>query len=134
MAKTEKASEEFAKYVVDCVSRLGPVTSRAMFGGRNLALEGITFGIIAYDVLYLKVDDVNRPLFDKAGLGPFVYGMKDGKPMSMAYHAAPDCLDDWAELKPWVTGALDAARRAKKPVAKKPVAKKPVAKKLAGKR
>ncbi len=120
----------FADYVADMLSALGPIETRSMFGGHNVALRGLTFGLIVDNVLYLKVDGENRAMFDEAGLGPFVYE-KAGKPMPMSYHQAPDCLDDWEALEPWVRGAHAAAVRAKakKPVAKKPAAKKPAARK-----
>jgi DNA transformation protein and related proteins len=125
----------FAEYVADMLSPLGPVETRPMFGGRNVSLRGLTFGLIVDDVLFLKVDEENRAMFEDAGLGPFVYE-KAGKPTPMSYHQAPDCLDDWEALEPWVRGAYAAAARAKakKPVAKKPVAKKPVAKKPVAKK
>jgi DNA transformation protein and related proteins len=138
-----KSNPSFAAHTVELLSPLGPVKSRPMFGGHNVSLDGLTFGLIAYDVLYLKADDENRPMFEKAGLGPFVYSAKDGKQMSMNYHAAPDCMDDWEAFGPWAKSALAAARRAKAPKksagqqtspAKKPAAKKPAAKKPAAKK
>lgn len=121
----------FADYVVDMLSPLGRVETRPMFGGHNVSLHGVTFGLIADDVLFLKVDDENRPRFDAAGLGPFVYE-KAGKSMPMSYHQAPDCLDDWESLEPWVRGAHAAAVRAKakKVATKKPAAKNPAAKEV----
>ena len=38
-----------------------------MFGGVGLYHADLFFGIIARDVLYLKVDDVNRPDYEAAG-------------------------------------------------------------------
>jgi DNA transformation protein and related proteins len=142
-----KANPSFAAHVVELLSPLGDVKSRPMFGGHSVSLDGLTFGLIAYDVLYLKADDENRPMFEKAELGPFVYKAKDGRAMSMSYHAAPDWMDDWDAFGPWVKSALAAAKRAKAPktvaakagakkptAAKKPAAKKPAAKKPAAKR
>ncbi len=69
------------------------------------------FGLIADDMLYLKVDATNRPDFERDNLEPFVYP-KDGQPMAMSDHRAPDVLDDWERIEPWVVGALEAAHRA----------------------
>ncbi len=119
MAKT-KSNNNFIAYVVDVLSPLGAVETHAMFGGRNVTLGGLTFGIVMKDVLYLKTDQTNRPSFEERGLLPFVYTRKGGVATATSYYAAPDCLDDWDALGPDVEGALAAARRAK---AKKPAAK-----------
>jgi DNA transformation protein len=103
----------FAAYLEDVLAPLGNVTTRAMFGGHNVAKDGVTFGLIVDDVLYLKVDDENRNAFLKKKLGPFTYH-RDGKAMPMSYHRAPDGAEDWETLEPWVRGALAAALRAKK--------------------
>jgi DNA transformation protein len=49
--------------VLDQLAEVGAITSRAMFGG-VLYCRGVFFGIIARDVLYLKVDDANRPDYE----------------------------------------------------------------------
>lgn len=53
-------SSDFLAYVLDQVAGLGGVTSRRMFGGAGLYCEDFVFGLIADDVLYLRVDDSNR--------------------------------------------------------------------------
>ena len=54
-----------------------------MFGGVGLYCRGMFFGILAADVLYLKVDETNRPDFERAGSNPFTpYGDRAG---SMKY-------------------------------------------------
>jgi DNA transformation protein len=95
-----------------------------MFGGYNVSLFGLTFGLIANDTLYLKVDEETVESFRAHGLGPFVFKTKDGKEMTMSYFAAPDALDDWEAIGPWVRGALAAAQRAKAPRGKGTGAKK----------
>jgi DNA transformation protein and related proteins len=123
-------SNELVTYVLDMLAPLGRVQSRPMFGGHNVSLDGLTFGLIIGDVLFLKTDGENRATFVSAGLEPFTYSKKDGKVMVTSYHTAPDCLDDWDALGPWARGALAAAKRAKssKPATKRP---KAAAKKLA---
>lgn len=129
MASTQsKAQSSFAAYVAEIMSPLGEVTTRAMFGGYNVAIDGLTFGLIVNGVLYLKADDVNRPAFDKAGLRAFTYHAKGGKKTAMSYFEAPDCIDDWEALEPWADGALAAAKRAKVSAPKKAPAKKGTAK------
>lgn len=103
---------EFAETVEDVLQVVGPAYLRAMFGGYGVFLDGVMFGLIAYDVLYLKVDDTSRENFDQAGLEPFVYEAKRG-PVVMSYHRAPDLLHDWPAMEPWVEMAVAAARRAR---------------------
>src|SRR5262249_28950041 len=66
-----KVSASFRDYVVAQLEELGDVTARAMFGGIGLYRDGVFFGIIAGDVLYLKVDDANRLDFERRGAQPF---------------------------------------------------------------
>jgi DNA transformation protein len=109
---------EFAGLVEELLQAVGPVEVRAMFGGHGVFLDGVMFGLIADDELYLKVDDANRVLFADAGLEAFVY-RSAGRLVTMGYHRAPDVLEDWERLEPWVVSAIDASRRAKRPAGPK---------------
>ena len=105
-------SSEMVELALELLAPLEGVTARAMFGGHGIFRDGMMFALIAYDVLYLKVDDKNRERFEEEGLGPFVYtGGK--KPMTMSYYEAPaEGMDDSALLCDWAKGALAAAKRA----------------------
>jgi DNA transformation protein len=106
-------SRQFAEHVVDLLQGMGPVDARAMFGGYGIFLDGLMFGLIADEVLYLKVDDENRPEFEELGLDPFVYEGKNRR-VTMSYREAPsDALDDAEQLGRWGARAYAAARRAK---------------------
>lgn len=95
------------------LSALGPVRARGMFGGFGIYHEDVMFGLVAYDVLYLKVDDATKERFRAAGGEPFSYEGKD-KPIEMSYWTPPEeAADDPAALLPWAELALEAARRAK---------------------
>ena len=103
---------EFGDYLADLLAPLGPVEVRSMFGGFGVFLDGLMFGLIADDTLYLKVDNDNRSQFESAGCEAFVYEMK-GKPMEMSYHRAPEeALESWEAIQPWAESGLAAARRA----------------------
>lgn len=107
-------SREFADHVAEMLQDMGPVETRAMFGGHGVFLEGLMFGLIADDELYLKVDDRNRPDFERRGLGPFVYEGTN-RPTTMSYNLAPpEAIEDTALLCEWGRGAHAAARRAKR--------------------
>jgi DNA transformation protein len=107
-------SREFAEHVVDLLQNMGPVDARSMFGGYGIYLDGLMFGLIADEVLYLKVDDENRPEFEELGLGPFVYEGKN-RSVTMSYsEAPPNTMDDAELLAQWGAGAYAAAQRAKR--------------------
>lgn len=103
----------------EALSPLGAVRVRAMFGGHGVSLDGLPFGLIADDVLYLKCDAESEGRFVAEGLAPFVYD-KGGTPVAMSYRRAPDAaMDDGEVLREWAVLALAAARRARKPAARR---------------
>ena len=103
---------EFVDHVVDLMQVVGPVSSRGMFGGHGLFIDGVMVGLIAWGELYLKVDDGNEPLFAAQGLERFCY-RKDDKEMYMSYCQAPEqVFEDPDQMREWGTSAWDAALRA----------------------
>jgi len=106
-----KATDAFRSFVLDQLEELGDVTPRSMFGGVGLYHRGVFFGIIARDVLYLKVDDRNRPDYRGAGMKPFK-PYRD-RPGTMQYYAVPlEVLESAPELAAWARKSVDAAERA----------------------
>lgn len=104
----------FKDYVLDQLRTFGGAGARAMFGGFGVYKGGVMFGLIAFDELYLKVDDTNRGDYEARKSHPFVYEGK-GKPMTMSYWRIPDdVLEDPDELKTWAMKAYDVALKAKK--------------------
>ncbi len=104
---------QFCEFVLDVLRAWRPVTARRMFGGHGLYHEGLMFALIAGEQLYLKVDAESRPVFDAAGLPPFVYEAK-GRRVALSYHRAPDSVfDEPEQARRWGSLALDAALRAK---------------------
>jgi len=113
-------SEEFQEYILDRLARFGPVVAKKMFGGLGLYLDSLFFALVSKNVLYFKVDDINRPDFEEAGMEPF--RPYDDKPYSMGYYEVPpDVLEDDGALISWAQKAFDAAVRgqAKKPKKKR---------------
>ncbi len=104
----------FVEFVLESLNPLGPVRAKAMFGGWNVSIDGLTFGLVVAEVLYLKVDALNKPDFVRDDLEAFSYEAGDRR-VEMSYRRAPDCLEDWERFEPWATAALEAARRAKRP-------------------
>jgi DNA transformation protein len=66
---------------------LGHFRALRMFSGYGLYLDGVIFGLVARDRLWLRVDDRSRPDFQKAGMEPFAYsrdGSRSASPISDA--------------------------------------------------
>ena len=81
-----------------------------MFGGIGLYCRGVFFGIVARDVLYLKVDDTSRPDYERAGMPPF--RPFPGRSGTMQYYAVPvDVLESGLELVAWARKAVAVAGR-----------------------
>jgi DNA transformation protein and related proteins len=119
----DAAMNDFADHVLDQMRPWAPVQARRMFGGHGLYRDGLFFALIAFEVLYLKVDDDNEAAFRAAGSSPFVYDGK-GKPITMRYWRAPDeCLENSAAMSRWCTLAFGAALRAKAAAEKKAAAR-----------
>ncbi len=106
-----KVTDTFRAFVLNQLEELGDVTSRSMFGGVGLYCRGLFFGIIARDVVYLKVDDQNRPDYENAGMNAFKpYA---DRPSTMRYYAVPlEVLESSLELAQWARKAVAAAQRA----------------------
>jgi len=106
-----RVTHSFKRFVLDQLEELGDVVPRAMFGGVGLYHRDVFFGIVAGDVLYLKVDDTTRGDYERAGMGPFrPYPDRAG---TMQYYAVPlDVLESAGELAQWARRAIDVAKRA----------------------
>jgi DNA transformation protein len=59
---------EYVAHIVDLLQFTGPVESRSMFGGFGMFLEGLMFGLVAGNELYLKVDTQNLQDYEESWL------------------------------------------------------------------
>ena len=107
-------SAAFVDYLRELMRAGGhAVTVRAMFGCHGLYVDGLFFGIVDDDVLYLRVDAGNRAAFEAHDAAPFEFMTKDGKRQAMRYLRAPDeALERPDAMGQWVRLALGAALRA----------------------
>lgn len=131
-------SSDFVAFVIEQLESFARVTSRRMFGGVGLYADGLFFGLIADDTLYLKVDDTNRADYERCGCKPF-QPFPDKSEFSMNYYDVPaDLLDDPEELSRWarksLAVALVAANSKAKRSVKKPFKKKSITKKSSKKK
>jgi len=106
-------SDDYLEFVLEQLEGAGEVVARKMFGGVGLYLEGLTFALIADDVLYFKVDDTNRSDYEAEGMGQF-QPFKDKK-TTMPYYEVPiEVLEKRDLLKDWADKALAVAKSKKK--------------------
>lgn len=70
-----KASREYLDFVLDKLSPIGDIRSRAMFGGYGIFHEGLMFALISEDTLYFKVNESNRHIYETAQSKPFPHGI-----------------------------------------------------------
>ena len=104
---------QFVEYLHEVFQDFGPLTSRKMFGGHGLYHQGLMFGLIADDTLYLKADKDSSAEFEALGLMPFQY-QKGDKIVSMSYYQAPESIyDDPEQASAWASLAYKTALRAK---------------------
>lgn len=105
----------FITYLVDDVfSEITGISARAMFGGYGLYKDGIIFGLVVDDTVYLKVDEENLKDYEKIHSHPFQYEMKNHKTTTMSYWVLPDEIyEDKRQVEEWVEKSLAASKRMK---------------------
>ncbi len=121
-----KAPDPFHEFVIELFASLGPVTVRRMFGGAGVYSQGVMFGLLADDVIYLKSDAGLRAALMAEGSAPFIWTRpSDGREFDMGYVSLPSsAMDDADEATVWGRKALKVALAAKSaaPVKAKKVA------------
>lgn len=106
------ASEGFAEFLREQLAPLGRITMRRMFGKTGVFCGGLMFGMVADNMLYLRVDDHNRAAFKEAESTPPLSYEKKGSTIDLSFWRAPERLfDEPDELVAWARLALAAARR-----------------------
>ena len=105
-----KAKDDYADFIVEKLSGIGEVSRRAMFGGYGIFHQGLMFALISDDILYFKVDETNRGMYEKAGSHKF--------PHSISYWEVPaEVFEDTARLNEWTNlsiGIAEAKARKKR--------------------
>ena len=102
-----KASPEYLNFVVEKLSPIGDIKSRAMFGGYGIFHEGLMFALISEDTLYFKVNESNRDMYKRVESKPFPHGI--------SYWEVPaDVLEENAKLHEWANISIKIAQVAAK--------------------
>jgi DNA transformation protein len=102
---------EFVEFLSEVFAQFGPVQARKMFGGHGLYHDGIMFGLISDETLYLKGDNSTARIFEARNLEQFNYE-KAGKIVKMSYWLAPEeIFEDREEAAIWARRAYSVAVR-----------------------
>ena len=102
-----KASPEYLDFIMDRLSSIGGIRSRAMFGGYGIFCGDSMFALIAEDTLYFKVNESNQAIYKKAQSKPFPHGI--------SYWEVPaEVIEEDSKLLDWANLSMDIARSAPK--------------------
>lgn len=97
-----KQPHPFHALVTELFAPLGPVDVKRMFGGAGVFSQGLMFGLIADDVLYLKADHALHEALAAEGSQRFVWvpssGPRAGEAVPMSYWSMPEAALDDPEL------------------------------------
>jgi DNA transformation protein and related proteins len=105
-------SNEFKEFVLERLECTGKVNTSKFFGGVGLRRDGVQFGMMIGNSLYLVVDDITRPAYIDAGSGAFSYLTKKGRVQVRRYFEVPQAvLEDDDTLRDWTAQAVSIARR-----------------------
>jgi len=106
------ASASFAEFLREQLAPLGRVTTRRMFGKTGVFCDGLMFGMVTDNMLYLRVDHHHLAAFKEAESFPPLNYEKKGCTIDLSFWRAPERLfDEPDELVTWAQIALAAAGR-----------------------
>jgi DNA transformation protein len=112
-----KPIDTFHDYVVgDVLGHISDITSRKMFGGYGVYLDGVIFAIITADgELRFKANDETKEQYESLGGKQFIYtGHKKG-PMPMPYWQVPaEIMEDRERIAEWAHEAAEISKQSKK--------------------
>lgn len=114
-----KSPDPFHEFVLELLSGVAPIAIRRMFGGAGVFKDGLIFGLLSDDQIYLKADDSLRADLMAEGAQPFLYFREgDSKGVDLGYVGLPSAaMDDPDEAVSWARRAIAVALAAD---AKKP--------------
>ena len=106
------ANTELITHILELLEGHCAASARRMFGGHGLFRDGLIFGIVLDETLYLKTDADNLGDFAERGLKPFTY-RRQKKFTSLSYYQAPaECLEEAETMIIWADKSYAAALRA----------------------
>ena len=117
-----KKQSGFIEFLYEVFEEFGQIEIPKMFGGFGVYHDGVMFGLVANDMLYLKADETTKDHFESMGLPQFEYE-RSGKKIKMSYYRAPEeIFDDREKAALWARRAYKVAvkQNAEKLKKKKP--------------
>lgn len=113
-------SPEYKEFVKELLTPLGAITIKPFFGGLEVKYGEVQFAWVLNDVLYFKVDDINRCDFEDAGVPVFEYE-RNGRVIEIRkLREVPAFLfDEPDEMRVWARKAVEVEMRAQKVKSKK---------------
>ncbi len=119
--KSPNSNEGFTNYIVeDVLGHVERITSRGMFSGHGVYLDGVIVGLIIDGTFYLKADEEIMRKYEKEGCEPFRYereakGKIKSKTITMSYMSVPiETLEDREAIKERVYESFEISKNAKK--------------------
>jgi DNA transformation protein len=98
-------SQNYLAFIVEQLDGIRRLTTKRMFGGVGLYVDGTFFGIIDNDTLFFKVDAALRGRYRDRGMPPFA--PMPGKAPMLGYYQVPvDVLEDSRELCAWAAESI----------------------------
>ena len=105
-------SKGFLEFILDQLSKWGGVSVRRMFGGAGLYRDGKMFGLVANDIIYLKVDDRTKDKYVVEGSSP-LKPFPD-RPTVLSYYELPgDILENPEGFIEWARESLSIQMKQK---------------------
>lgn len=97
----------------ECLSSLGEIRYRSLFGGYSLTVGNVVFAMVSEGELYLRACEQTEVYFVKKAPEPLLYN-KRGRTIELNYHRVDEGLwSDQQKLLELSTGALHSAQREK---------------------
>ena len=107
----QKPIDTFHEYVMgDVLGHIPGVTSKKMFGGYGIYLDGKICALITGDEeLRFKVNEHTKKQYEDLGGTQFIYtGHKNKKPTAMPYWSVPEeVMEDREKIKEWLYEAYN---------------------------
>ena len=89
----------YIDYIVyDILGHISGITTKRMFSGASIYLDGVIVAFVADGELYFKCDDALKEKYLKEGCHPFTYDRKDGKAVEMHYISANEDMIENREI------------------------------------
>lgn len=107
-------STEYADYVLEQLTPVISLRTGRFFGGIGIFSGSVQFAMIMGNSLYFVVNDVTRPKYEEAGMGPFSYVTAKGRIRVGKYFELPEeVLLDPNQLRIWARESIAAANSSK---------------------